>query len=524
MEEKTGRVSTSDGKFVGIESWNGAVVFHGIVYARYGRFGMPEIVCYDGADARGDGDDGSSAGVSGTYDATSYGCLCPQDLSHLLGQLGPDSGLRMEEGKLCLSVTVPSGVMQGEACRVLQDRGNASLPERGSSSQDCGKLPVMVWIHGGSYLTGGSEDRRYDVSRLAEDGNVVVVKISYRLGASGYLWMPEAGVANLGLEDQKTALEWIRRHISSFGGDPDNVTVFGQSAGAHSIAALIASTDDVEPCTHVPRFNGRTLFRRAILQSPPLGITITPKAASAVTARFLDGLWRISMADAPGRPGSCGSAARRRRMCFDAFRCGDISLEQFLLAQDDVRHLRRGMTFMPVLPDNMRVPAAGTASAEGETSGCGTEELRFRAVLGYNAEDASPYARKALGPLWHTPLGKFLTKTLTDRIFRKPVLKYGRRLYGAGIPVSVYRFGWHPAGSELGACHSIELPFLLGRSEDWKSAEMLSSITPDEFEHYGALFRKLWTDFARDGKLSELPRAQEEADRLYSASSGFMVW
>ena len=512
-EKKTGRVSTYDGKFVGIESWNGAAVFHGIVYARYGRFGMPEIVCYDGGHG---GDDGAQSGVSGAYDATSYGCLCPQNLSHLLGQLGPDSGIRVGEGELCLSVTVPPGVLRGEVSGVR----NASFPDCGNPSLEREKLPVMVWIHGGSYLTGGSEDHRYDVSGLAAEGNVAVVKISYRLGAEGYLWMPEAGVANLGLEDQKTALEWIRRHISSFGGDPGNVTVFGQSAGAHSIASLIASADDVEPCTHVPRFGGRTLFRKAILQSPPLGIRISKEEASDVTAKFLDRLAEI----AGGRFASACPPGRRRKICMDACRDGSISLEQIIMAQDDVRHLRRGMTFMPVLPDNMRVPAPGTGFTEDETSGCGTEELRFRAVLGYNAEDASPYARKALGPLWHTPLDKFLTKALTDRIFRKPVLRYGRRLSEAGIPVSVYRFGWHPEGSELGACHSIELPFLLGRPEDWKSAEMLSSITPDEFEHYGALLRKLWTGFARDGKLSELPGGPEEADRLYSASSGFMVW
>ena len=491
-EAKTDKVSTCDGKFVGIESWNGAAVFHGIVYARYGRLGMPEIVCYDGGNDGGDGDAGARSGVSGACDATRYGCLCPQNLSHLLGQLGPDSGLRIEEGKLCLSVTVPPGVMQGEASRGRQDRGSSPL--------DSARLPVMVWIHGGSYLTGGSEDRRYDVSRLAEDGNVVVVKISYRLGASGYLWMPEAGVANLGLEDQKTALEWIRRHISSFGGDPDNVTVFGQSAGAHSIASLIASADDVEPCTHVPRFGGRTLFRRAILQSPPLGITVTPKAASAVTARFLDSLWQISMADGPGRPRSCGSAARRRRMCLDAFRCGDISLEQFLLAQDEVRHMRTGMTFMPVLPDCMRVPETGDGQQSEDRCPERGVDGGFRVLLSCNADDASPYARKALGPLWRTPLSRLMTGLLTERIFSGPVLHYVERLEEHGIRAEALRFGWHPAGSPLGCCHSIELPFLLGKYEDWFRAEMLRGMTRDEFEDNGRLFRRLWTDFARSGE------------------------
>ena len=106
-------------RFIGEKLWNGASLFHGIVYARYARFGMPEMVEYEEGEI---------------VDAREYGCVCPQNLSHLLEQLGPDSGLKMREGELCLSVTVPE--------------------------EEHRRLPVMVWIHGGFYLTGGSEDHR----------------------------------------------------------------------------------------------------------------------------------------------------------------------------------------------------------------------------------------------------------------------------------------------------------------------------------------------------------------------------
>lgn len=507
-----------DGKFIGEKLWNGASLFHGIVYARYARFGMPEMVEY------GEGE---------IVDAREYGCVCPQNLSHLLEQLGPDSGLKMSEGELCLSVTVPEEVTAdvvsgGEVKEICGFGGESGASgEESMGEEEHRRLPVMVWIHGGFYLTGGSEDHRYDVSSLALAGDVIVVKISYRLGAEGYIWNPERGVANLGLEDQKTALRWIRRHIASFGGDPDNVTVFGQSAGAHSIASLIASADDVEPITNVPRFGGEVLFHRAILQSPPLGNTITPKAAAKVTAAFLDRLSSIAGLES----GQEESDRERREKCFDKAVEGDeVTLWHIIEAQDEVKSMRLGLIFLPVLRDNMRIPPVGEQS---EGSDCkyiqpnldaavcaheqpgrdaltsATEQTnrdavdgkdRFRVIVGYNADDASPYIRKWTGFLWKTPLRRPLIKFLTDKVFRKPALRYAAKLRSAGIETQTYCFSWHPQGSELGACHSIELPFLLGKLEDWGSAEMLKGMTRKEYEANSAKFRSLWTKFARSGE------------------------
>lgn len=466
-------------RFIGEKLWNGASLFHGIVYARYARFGMPEMVEY---------------GEGVIVDAREYGCVCPQNLSHLLGQLGPDSGLEMREGELCLSVTVPR-----EAVANVGSEGEpeTSGEERLGNKEEHRLLPVMVWIHGGFYLTGGSEDHRYDVSSLAQAGDVIVVKISYRLGAEGYIWHPERGVANLGLEDQKTALRWIRRHIASFGGDPDNVTVFGQSAGAHSIASLIASADDVEPITNVPRFGGEPLFHKAILQSPPLGNTITPKAAAKVTEAFLDRLSAI--AGLCGVPGE--SALERREKCFDKAIEGDeVTIEHIIEAQDAVKSMRLGLIFLPVLRDYMRIPPALICATGQPNRDAVDGKDRFRVLVGYNADDASPYIRKWTGFLWKTPLRRPLVKLLTDKVFRKPALRYAAKLRSAGIEAQTYCFSWHPQGSELGACHSIELPFLLGKLEDWGSAEMLCGMTREEYEANSAKFRSLWTKFARSGE------------------------
>lgn len=505
-------------RFIGEKLWNGASLFHGIVYARYARFGMPEMVEY---------------GEEEIVDAREYGCVCPQNLSHLLEQLGPDSGLKMREWELCLSVTVPEEVTAdvvsgGEVKEICGSGGESGASgEESLGEEEHRRLPVMVWIHGGFYLTGGSEDHRYDVSSLAQAGGVIVVKISYRLGAEGYIWHPERGVANLGLEDQKTALRWIRRHIASFGGDPDNVTVFGQSAGAHSIASLIASADDVEPITNVPRFGGEPLFHRAILQSPPLGNTISLKAAAKVTDAFLDRLASITgLESGPGE-----TDRERREKCFDKAVEGDeVTLEHIIEAQDEVKSMRLGLIFLPVLRDYMRIPPVGEQSvcrdcncgqANGDTT-TGADERpdrdaqtsvpgqtnrdavnekdRFRVIVGYNADDASPYIRKWTGFLWKTPLRRPLVNFLTDKVFRKPALRYAAKLRSAGIEAQTYCFSWHPQGSELGACHSIELPFLLGKLEDWDSAEMLRGMTRKEYEANSAKFRSLWTKFARSGE------------------------
>ncbi|WP_369218472.1 carboxylesterase family protein, partial [Streptomyces flavofungini] len=118
---------------------------------------------------------------------------------------------------------------------------------------DDGARPVMVWIHGGALRNGSSAVPTYDGRTFARDG-VVLVSLNYRLGIEGFGIFPDAP-ANLGLRDQLAALTWVRDNIRAFGGDPGDVTVFGESAGAISIGALLAS----------PRANG--LFRRAVLQS-----------------------------------------------------------------------------------------------------------------------------------------------------------------------------------------------------------------------------------------------------------------
>ncbi len=199
---------------------------------------------------------------SGVRDATGLGAEPPQVAPPSTG--GPESGASEDWGDVA---------------------GAFEAVERASSSQDClnlnvwtpdpgaGGLPVMVWIQGGMFEL--SSTAAYDGSRFARDG-VVCVVLNWRPGAEGFLYLAD-GVANLGLLDQVAALEWVRENISGFGGDPANVTVFGESAGAMSIGALLAMP------------TARGLFRRAILQSGAAQHVVAPEDASRI-AGYLAGL------------------------------------------------------------------------------------------------------------------------------------------------------------------------------------------------------------------------------------------
>ena len=170
-------------------------------------------------------------GWTGVRETTQFGAISPQASDGSFGTLpGP-----MSEDCLTLNIWSPQA--------------------------DAERRPVMVWIHGGSFVTVSGSTHWYNGTSFAERGNVVVVTINYRLGALGFLYLGEyageeyATSGNNGLLDQIAALRWVKENIAAFGGDPNNVTVFGESAGAMSIGALLA----------MPAAKG--LFRRAILQS-----------------------------------------------------------------------------------------------------------------------------------------------------------------------------------------------------------------------------------------------------------------
>ncbi|MGH2586914.1 MAG: carboxylesterase/lipase family protein, partial [Dehalococcoidia bacterium] len=217
-------VRTPYGQVAG-EQRDGVTVFRGIPYARAPlgelRFRAPQ----------------PPEPWSDVRDATRFGPIAMQNPSPMDTIFGAVQRPAMSEDCLSLNVWTPG--------------------------LDDGRRPVMVWIHGGAFVGGSGSTPWYDGTAFASRGDVVVVTLNYRLGALGFLHLADlggdafAGSGNVGILDQVAALRWVRESIAAFGGDPENVTVFGQSAGARSIATMMSMP------------NPRGLFDKAILQSGP---------------------------------------------------------------------------------------------------------------------------------------------------------------------------------------------------------------------------------------------------------------
>ncbi|MDQ2660557.1 MAG: carboxylesterase/lipase family protein [Actinomycetota bacterium] len=202
----------------------------------------------------------------GIRDASEYGAIAPQSFSNRLTR-------------------PPSMVLAaGEDCLTL----NVHAPDSDSATPK--SLPVMVFIHGGGYSAGSSRDFSGRGEGFVRSGRVVYVSFNYRLGALGYLDFssfstPERSfTSNLGLRDQLAALRWVRENISAFGGDPENVTVFGESAGGNAVTTLMAT----------PPAHG--LFARAIAQSPPPNAVYPPSLTARWAGEFVDILREVVIA------------------------------------------------------------------------------------------------------------------------------------------------------------------------------------------------------------------------------------
>ena len=197
----------------------------------------------------------SAAAWSGVRDAVAFGPSAPQDLLSV-----PPFKAVVPESEDCLYLNVYTPAL------------------------DAGRRPVLFWIHGGGFSHGAGTQPWYDGGPLAVRGDVVVVTINYRLGALGYLYLGGQGgaewgaAANAGQLDQIAALRWVRDNIAAFGGDPAQVTIFGESAGAVAVATLLA----------MPEAEG--LFGKAIAQSGTANRLANAAAASAITARYLQSL------------------------------------------------------------------------------------------------------------------------------------------------------------------------------------------------------------------------------------------
>ncbi|NQE65708.1 Phenmedipham hydrolase [Nocardia gamkensis] len=411
----------------------GVAVFRGIPYARAERFRAPEPV----------------AVFEGVYDATRRYAIAPQLPGRLECVIGRAGSLAQSEDCLALTVTMPAGA-------------------------EPGSCPVLVWLHGGAYLAGSGQWNLYDADRLVCETGVVVVSVSYRLGVLGYLRAPGISAGNLGLCDQIAALRWVREHIAEFGGDPQRVTVAGQSAGAHSVVALLG----IEPA--------RRLFAQAIVQSAPFGIGFqSHRQAERVGKMFLAELGADPLT-APVAELLAAQGRTARRMAGPAA-------------------LNSAPPFLPVadagpLPGEhtWRQAVRDTAADLPVVLGCTAEEARA-----FYDNTHPVFGRVRRLPLAGVRLTSAAQRLITRKAFEDGMFRFADELADAGAAVYCYRVGQlHPA-NPYGACHCIDLPLLFADGDTWHAAPMLLPLTAADVDALGVRTRRYWGEFARTGQIAD---------------------
>ena len=317
---------------------------------------------------------------------------------------------------------------------------NVFAPEAASAGS---QLPVLVWIHGGAYLNGSGSGPWYEGSQLARRG-FVVVTINYRLGAWGFL-----GADNWGTLDQICALEWVRDNVAAFGGDPGNVTIFGESAGGSAVLSLMASS------------SAEGLFHRAIAQSPSIR-----QLRSLATALE----WEQIFLDTAGVPDRAGLAA--------------LSVEQMLAAQSTVIRMpnRNYDMFSPAaggsaLPTDILGAAAsnpvplviGTTRDESrlftmfdpQYANCDTEGWR-NFLSGYFAERTDDVQRVFEEHRIGSTPAQLIAAVQTEHTFRRPAISLAEQRSLNGLPTWMYWFTWSSSAFDglLGSCHALDIPFV----------------------------------------------------------------
>jgi para-nitrobenzyl esterase len=326
------------------------------------------------------------------------------------------------------------------------------------------KLSVIVWIHGGSYEIGCGDIATADPTDWVKEQNIIIVAVSYRLGIFGFLGGNQEKPANLGLFDLIEALKWIKINIGSFGGDPENITLFGQSSGGDAIAHLMISEGT------------ENLFKRVIIHSAPLGLR---KNRQKMSAEFLE----------------------NTRLFNDKSDALEIIENYKNFAPS---FLKFGLkAAMPFGTQYGFPPLCSEDEAEEKWK---QKAKEIDVLIGLNDEETAFYLRASDTINKYIP-SKIVSKairTTTEIIYGKPAVDFANNFANAGG--NVYLFRIYPRfevyNHFLGA-HAIDLPFIFGNESAWKNAGILKNIPWKYIDENGKKLRKLWTEFANSGKIAD---------------------
>jgi para-nitrobenzyl esterase len=411
----------------------------------------------------------------GMRDATHFGASAPQDRSILEEAL--TGGYRQPQGDDCLNLNV------------------------WSPDLDRSGLPVMVWIHGGSFKWGAGSDAFYDGATFARAG-IVTVTLNYRLNALGFLYVGNRpGSGNFGLLDQLAALEWVQENIAAFGGDPSQVTVAGESAGGHCIGELLAA----------PASQG--LFHRGILQSGAASVHKSVEVAAIIGTAVL-GRLGVRLGDDDALATLTNAALIEAAVA--------VEPESLKLVVES------GLTPTPlmamcsdftwpaygtdVLPEPALVPIAGGAARDIDL------------LVGWNADECSwmrdavntpsAVADAAFRPTGRTGASILdvyrrnrpdlsdrdaTTPILTDTLFRIPAIRLAEAAQRHNPRTYMYRFAWGSPASDgkFGAAHGFEVPFMWDTLN--KAQYMIQLMAQEPPQALATTMHGAWVNFIKTG-------------------------
>lgn len=409
---------------------NGVLRATGIKYAKSKRYEVPI----------------AEFKTNGIIAATKWSPACPQPKDEFTEKIIGNLTRKMKFDEHCqyLSITVPP---------------DATLSD---------KLPVMIWIHGGSYVTGAGDHPLYNPAALVREQHVIVVTITYRLGLFGYLGNKKDIPANLGLLDQIEALRWVKENITAFGGDSENITLFGESAGGDSVSHLMISQGT------------EGLFNRAIIQSAPFGIL---RNRSKMTSTMLDEVPKTSF---------------------------DNSLEDVAAIQSSIQEKVKSFGLKSSMPFGVQYGHFPLPNEENLDKTWRKVASRIEVMVGNNERELAPFAPyiPILKKITSIPtFGKFATNTvanfLTHKVYSSGVKEFAKRHHLGGGRGYKYEINWGAPGNKFSGGHTIELPLLFEDKDLMEHAPILDGTTWAEFHRKGKALRQIWGGFARTGQVQD---------------------
>jgi para-nitrobenzyl esterase len=435
-QQETTIFETRFGRIVGLKE-NGIIRARSIRYARSERFKKPVA---------------AEASLSSMIVSPKKIPVCPQALSPLVERMigaTPVESFEPDESTQYLSITRPERISENE------------------------KLPVVVWIHGGSHEIGCGDLATADPAQWVKEQHIIVVTVSYRLGLFGFLGGDEKRPANLGLLDIIEALKWIKNNIADLGGNENNITLLGQSSGGDAIAHLMIS-EGVEG-----------LFQRLIIQSAPLGLR---HKRQKMSAEFL----------------------KKTEVLKDETDVLKMMADYKTLVPSVIKYgLKAAMPF------GIQYGLFPLGKEEDATEMWKKNAQKFDVLIGLNNDETAFYLKtsEALNKYFGKGFGlKIMDKTVektTALIYGNPARQFAQNLAAAGGNVYLFRIHSKLKDNPIGAPHCIDLPLIFGNESAWKSSELLKNIPWDRIQENGKKLRALWAEFARTGKISETSERPE---------------